>query len=86
MYAYPGPFAAWAALASWLLYTAAFAVAARWDHPWRVLLLPVFALIVLTTLLAAGVATPVVGPVLEQVFVGDFSPMWILAAPRLIGY
>ena len=86
VYAYPGPFAAWAALASWLLYTAAFAVSARWDHPWRVLLLPVAAFILCFPLLLADVATPVVGPVMEQALFGDFTPLQVLAAPSLIGY
>ena len=86
LYAYPGPLAAWAALASWLLYTAGFVVAARWSHPGRVLLAPVALLVLALVLATAGVAQPVMGPVMEALLLGPFTPLPALYSPLLIGY
>lgn len=85
-YAYPGPLAAWAATASWLLYTAGFVVAARWNHPGRILLAPVVVLVLCFVLAIAGVAQPVTGPVMEELLFGRFTPLPALYAPSLIGY
>ncbi|MFL5381183.1 MAG: hypothetical protein ACJ8GN_01530 [Longimicrobiaceae bacterium] len=47
VYAYPGSFTAWVAAASWLAYTAAFVLAARWEQPGRAALLVLLTLFVL---------------------------------------
>lgn len=86
LYAYPGPLAAWGALASWLLYTAGFVVAARWNRPGRVLLAPVVLLALCFALAGAGVAPPVMGPVMEELLFGRFTPLPALFSPPLIGY
>ena len=50
VYAYPGSFTAWVAAASWLVYTAAFVAAARWENPGRATLLVLLALYLLLRL------------------------------------
>ncbi len=66
VYAYPGPFATWLALASWMAYTLGFAVGVRWDQPGRAFGLGLLGLYLL--------ALPVIGlaaPLLE----GPLSPL-----------
>ena len=62
VYAYPGPFAAWLALASWASYTIGFAAGVRWDQPGRAMTLGMLGLYLLL-LPIAGLAAPLLeGP------------------------
>jgi hypothetical protein len=86
VYAYPGPLSAWAVLATWFVYTAGFVLAARWEHPMRIALVPISAVALFLVLATAGVAPGVAGPALEEMFFGGFTPLAVFSVPSLIGY
>lgn len=74
VYAYPGAFFRWAALASWFLYTLMFVLSARFERPWASLLLTVFAGVMVVVLVNFGVF-PMLSGLLEAVAFGTASPL-----------
>ena len=74
VYAYPGAFFRWAALACGFLYTLMFVVAARFERPWAVLLGAMVVLALLATLVNLGVF-PQLNGVVEAVVMGRASPL-----------
>jgi|GEM_PF-3153644 len=74
VYAYPGAFTRWAALACWFLYTLMFVLAARFERPWTSLLLAGFTVVMLGTLVNFGVF-PMLSGMVEAVIFGSASPL-----------
>lgn len=86
VYAYPGAFWGWVALASSLLYTVTFVLAARFAHPWIVLLGAAAAYLVLYVLLVLG-SFPLPARLAEAVTWGAASPLGLLFdAPYLFDH
>lgn len=86
VYAYPGAFIRWAALASWFLYTLMFVLSARFERPWVSLLIVAAAVLVLVVVLNFGVF-PFMGGVVEGILFGDASPLQpVMNAHPLFGF
>ncbi|MBV9774426.1 MAG: hypothetical protein JO040_10780 [Gemmatimonadetes bacterium] len=83
MYAYPGSFSSWAALVSWFLYTLAFVLSARFEHPWRIVAIAAAVLLVAATVPGFGVF-PGLSRLVELVAWGGVTPLrvfWGLELP-----
>lgn len=82
MYAYPGSFSSWVVLVSWFLYTLAFVLSARFEHPWRLLGIAGAVFGVAALMVGLGVF-PGLARVLELLFWGGASPLRIFRGLEL---
>ena len=83
VYAYPGAFFRGAALSMWMLYTAMFVLAARFERPWGVVLAVFVAYLALDITVLLG-TFPTVAAVAELVNEGDLSPLRPLRDAQLL--
>lgn len=82
MYAYPASFSSWAALVTWFLYTLAFVLAARFEHPWRILVVAAALLVVAAMVPGFGVF-PGLSRLVEVVAWGGASPLRVFGGLEL---
>lgn len=86
VYAYPGAFFRWAAIAGWFLYTLMFVLAARFERPWAVLMGAAMAVITIAILVNFGIF-PLLSEVMEALVYGSASPLKPVAeAHPLFGF
>jgi hypothetical protein len=86
LYAYPGPFAAWTAAFTWILFTAGFVAAGASAHPWRWILVPVVAIVVFVAAGETSWGAPL-NRVALWMFDSPASPvLFFVETPEPIGY
>ncbi len=74
VYAYPGAFVRWAAIAGWFLYTLMFVLSARVERPWAALMIAAVVVIAISMLMNFGVFPTITG-LLEALVYGPASPL-----------
>jgi hypothetical protein len=74
VYAYPGAFFRWAAIAGWFLYTLMFVLSARVERPWAALMIVAVVVIAISMLMNFGVFPTITG-LLEALVYGSASPL-----------
>ena len=86
VYAYPGAFVRWAAIACWFLYTLMFVLSARFERPWAVLMLAALSVFTVAMLVNFGVF-PLINTMVEALVYGSVSPLRPVAeAHPLFGF
>lgn len=86
MYAYPAAFTRAAAVAMWLLYTAMFVLAARFERPWVIVSFAALAYVLFNLSFSLG-TFPTLARVAEAVNHGALSPLRPLReSPSLFGF
>ena len=84
LYVYPGHLVAWTAAFAWVLFTAGFVAGGATAHPWRWIVVPVVATILV---LIAGRWGPPLAPVTRWMVDGHDTPFrFLVESPDLVGY